>query len=33
MAVRLRRLAAMAPTILPALAFALAFVIEGAKRW
>ena len=33
MAIRLRRLAAMAPRMLPAMAIALAWVIDGAKRW
>jgi hypothetical protein len=33
MSVRLRRLAAACPVMLPALALALACVVDGAKRW
>jgi hypothetical protein len=33
MSVRLRRLAAAAPAMLPAIAIALVCAIEGAKRW
>jgi hypothetical protein len=33
MSVRLRRLAAALPLVPPALALALACVVDGAKRW